>query len=96
MSVLKLVLETGRTHQIRVHLAHIGHPVLGDTTYASDFKTKAAKLGGIAREALASLNRQALHAAELGFKHPITGKSLHFERPLPADMQDLLTALQTH
>jgi 23S rRNA pseudouridine1911/1915/1917 synthase len=94
VSLLKLVLETGRTHQIRVHLAHIGHPVLGDTTYASDFKTKAAKLGETAREALAALDRQALHAAELGFEHPITGKSLHFESPLPPDMQVLLTALQ--
>ena len=96
VSLLKLVLETGRTHQIRVHLAHIGHPVLGDTTYASDFKTKAAKLDETAREALASLNRQALHAAEFGFEHPITGKSLHFESPLPADMQALLAALQAH
>ena len=96
VSLLKLVLETGRTHQIRVHLSHIGHPVLGDTTYASDFKTKAAKLDEAAREALASLNRQALHAAEFGFEHPITGKSLHFESPLPADMQALLAALQAH
>jgi 23S rRNA pseudouridine1911/1915/1917 synthase len=96
VSLLKLVLETGRTHQIRVHLAHIGHPVLGDATYASAFKTKGAKLSEAAREALASLDRQALHAAELGFEHPITGQSLHFESPLPSDMEALLKALQAH
>ena len=94
VSLLRLELETGRTHQIRVHLAHIGHPVLGDTTYASDFKTKATKLGEAARTALGALGRQALHAAELGFEHPITGRSLGFESPLPHDMQALLTALQ--
>ncbi len=84
VSLLKLVLETGRTHQIRVHLAHIGHPVLGDATYASDFKTKAPSSPKQRAQALASLDRQALHAAELGFEHPITGKSLHFESPLPS------------
>jgi 23S rRNA pseudouridine1911/1915/1917 synthase len=94
VSLLRLQLETGRTHQIRVHLAHIGHPVLGDTTYGSDFKTKAARLGEDARAAFAALNRQALHAAELGFEHPRTGKPVRFEAPLPADMQALLAALQ--
>ncbi len=94
VSLLRLELETGRTHQIRVHLAHIGHPVLGDTTYASGFKAKAAKLGADAGAALAALDRQALHAAELGFAHPITGKSLRFESPLPPDMRALLAALQ--
>jgi 23S rRNA pseudouridine1911/1915/1917 synthase len=94
VSLLRLVLETGRTHQIRVHLAHVAHPVLGDTTYASGFKAKAAKLDEPARAALAALDRQALHAAELGFEHPITGKSLQFERPLPPDMQHLLDALR--
>jgi 23S rRNA pseudouridine1911/1915/1917 synthase len=95
VSLLRLELETGRTHQIRVHLAHVAHPVLGDTTYASGFKAKAAKLDEPARAALAALDRQALHAAELGFDHPITGKSLRFERPLPADMQALLDALES-
>jgi 23S rRNA pseudouridine1911/1915/1917 synthase len=93
-SLLKLTLETGRTHQIRVHLAHIGHPVLGDTTYASGFKAKVANLGEAARQALEALDRQALHAAELGFDHPVTGKALRFTSPLPADMQALLTALR--
>jgi 23S rRNA pseudouridine1911/1915/1917 synthase len=95
VSLLRLVLETGRTHQIRVHLAHIAHPVLGDATYASGYKAKATKLGEPARVALAELDRQALHAAELGFEHPITGKSLQFERPLPPDMQRLLDALES-
>jgi 23S rRNA pseudouridine1911/1915/1917 synthase len=95
VSLLKLELETGRTHQIRVHLAHIGHPVLGDTTYASGFKAKIGNLGEAAQAALHAMHRQALHAAQLGFEHPITGRSLHFECPLPADMQRLLEALQS-
>jgi len=94
VSLLRLQLETGRTHQIRVHLAHIGHPVLGDTTYGSDFKTKAGRLSEAAQAAFAALGRQALHAAELGFEHPRTGKSVRFERPLPADMQTLLDVLR--
>ena len=93
VSLLRLQLETGRTHQIRVHLAHIGHPVLGDTTYGSDFKTKAGRLGEEAQAAFAALGRQALHAAELGFEHPRTGKAVRFERPLPADMQALLDGI---
>lgn len=95
VSLLRLELETGRTHQIRVHLAHIGHPVLGDTTYASGFKAKAGKLGERARAALTALDRQALHAAELGFEHPISGRKLKFSRPLPLDMQELLAALRS-
>jgi 23S rRNA pseudouridine1911/1915/1917 synthase len=94
VSLLRLVLETGRTHQIRVHLAHVGHPVLGDCTYASGFKAKAEKLGEEARAALAALDRQALHAAELGFEHPRSGKPMRFESPLPADMQAFLDALR--
>lgn len=94
VSLLRLELETGRTHQIRVHLAHIGHPVLGDATYASGFKAKVMKLGETAKSALAALDRQALHAAELGFEHPRSGKHLRFQSPLPADMQALLDALR--
>jgi 23S rRNA pseudouridine1911/1915/1917 synthase len=94
VSLLKLELETGRTHQIRVHLAHIGHPVLGDATYASGYKAKAGKLGKEARAALAALGRQALHAAELGFEHPRTGKRLRLVSPLPADMQRLIDTLR--
>jgi 23S rRNA pseudouridine1911/1915/1917 synthase len=94
VSLLRLELETGRTHQIRVHLAHIGHPVLGDATYGSGFKAKAAKLSPAALQALEAIDRQALHAAELGFEHPVTGEAMHFESELPPDMQALLGALK--
>ncbi len=92
-SMLECQLETGRTHQIRVHMAHIGHPLLGDGLYGGGFFTKANVLGMKARAALAALGRQALHAAVLGFEHPATGDTLHFESALPADMGALLAAL---
>jgi 23S rRNA pseudouridine1911/1915/1917 synthase len=93
-SLLACMLETGRTHQIRVHLAHIGHPIMGDETYATGFKTKAGRLGEDARDALEALGRQALHAAVLGFTHPVTGETLRFEAPLPPDMARLVAALR--
>ena len=80
-SLLRLTLETGRTHQVRVHLAHIGHPLLGDMTYGAGFKASARKLGEEAQAALAALGRQALHAAELAFVHPVTGKRLRVCQP---------------
>ena len=89
-------LETGRTHQIRVHMAHIGHPVLGDPVYAAGFRTRAALLGETAQAALEALGRQALHAQALGFAHPVTGEELLFESPMPADMARLLEALRGH
>jgi 23S rRNA pseudouridine1911/1915/1917 synthase len=82
-------LETGRTHQIRVHLAHIGHPLMGDTVYGPGFKTKAAHLTPRARESLTDLGRQALHAYLLGFEHPISGEELAFRSELPADLARL-------
>ncbi len=93
-SLVRCRLETGRTHQIRVHLAHIGHPLLGDGVYGSGFRASARKLGMAAQEALKSLNRQALHATALGFEHPRSGIRLAFESPAPADFARLLTALR--
>jgi 23S rRNA pseudouridine1911/1915/1917 synthase len=93
-SLLACMLETGRTHQIRVHLAHIGHPIMGDETYATGFKTKAGRLSEDARNALEALGRQALHAAVLGFTHPVTGETLRFEAPLPPDIARLVEALR--
>jgi 23S rRNA pseudouridine1911/1915/1917 synthase len=93
-SLVRCELETGRTHQIRVHMAHLGHPLLGDATYGSGFKTKANRLSGAQQAALAALGRQALHAAVLGFEHPRTGEALRFESPLPADMKALVSALR--
>ena len=93
-SLLRCGLETGRTHQIRVHMAHIGHPLLGDEVYGSGFRTAARKLDPEAREALNQLKRQALHATTLGFEHPLTGQPLRFESPAPDDFATLLTALR--
>jgi 23S rRNA pseudouridine1911/1915/1917 synthase len=93
-ALVRCELETGRTHQIRVHMAHIGHPLLGDQLYGSGFKTKANRLGEDQQSALAALRRQALHATILGFEHPRTGDFLRFESPLPADMARLLDSLR--
>jgi 23S rRNA pseudouridine1911/1915/1917 synthase len=80
-------LETGRTHQVRVHMTSLGHPLLGDPAYG---RTKSAH-----RELLKRLHfeRQALHAAELGFNHPVTGEASSFKSAVPSDMQELLSAL---
>ena len=91
-SLIRCVLETGRTHQIRVHMTHIGHPLLGDKAYGASFKASLSTLSDTARNAVNILNRQALHAGKLGFEHPRTGKALSFESPMPADMVQLLAA----
>jgi 23S rRNA pseudouridine1911/1915/1917 synthase len=93
-SLLALKLETGRTHQIRVHLAHSGHPLMGDSVYGPHFKTKANQLGPQSRAALAALGRQALHAYLLVLEHPKTGEILRWEQPLPEDLLLLKGALE--
>lgn len=93
-SLITCRLETGRTHQIRVHMAHIGHPLIGDGIYGGGFRTKAALLAPEAREAADFFGRQALHAAVLGFAHPRTGEVLRFERLPPPDFMHLLEMLR--
>ncbi|HEX4571382.1 MAG TPA: RluA family pseudouridine synthase [Dongiaceae bacterium] len=93
-SLVECRLATGRTHQIRVHLAAIGHPLLGDPVYGRESAERRARLGPAGRAALAGFRRQALHAATLGFRHPRTGASLAFESPLPADLACLINALK--
>jgi 23S rRNA pseudouridine1911/1915/1917 synthase len=93
-ALLACELETGRTHQIRVHLSHIGHPLMGDAVYGPHFKTKANQLGPEAQAALSALGRQALHAYLLVLEHPRTGELLHWEQPLPEDLLLLESALK--
>jgi 23S rRNA pseudouridine1911/1915/1917 synthase len=88
-SLLACQLETGRTHQIRVHLASIGHPVMADPTYGSGFRTKSALLSPPAQAALADLGRQALHAHILAVKHPSSGEIITFRSELPPDLARL-------
>jgi 23S rRNA pseudouridine1911/1915/1917 synthase len=94
ISLLRLVLETGRTHQIRVHLTHIGHPVVGDRTYGTGFKTRLASIRANAKDPANALMRQALHAEQLQFEHPVTGKKLNFYSKLPPELERLGEALK--
>lgn len=87
-------LETGRTHQIRVHMAHAGHGLIGDPTYGGKRKVSEKAVGAAAVAAAEGFPRQALHAATLGFEHPVTGEMLEFSSPLPEDMEALITALR--
>ena len=93
-SLVECRLETGRTHQVRVHLAHLGHPLLGDADYGAGFRTKSAKLAEPARSLVAALDRQALHAAGLTFTHPVSDSVLSFESPLPPDLAAVAEALR--
>jgi 23S rRNA pseudouridine1911/1915/1917 synthase len=92
-SLLSCKLETGRTHQIRVHLSHIGHPLMGDPVYGPHFKTKASHLGPQSQAALAALDRQALHAYLLALEHPHTGAILEWNSDLPGELALLRTSL---
>ena len=92
-TLLRLELESGRTHQIRVHLAHIGFPIVGDPLYGGRRRIPAGCTPALA-EALGAFHRQALHAARLALVHPVTGRSMEWQAPLPADMQGLLAALE--
>lgn len=93
VSQIKCILETGRTHQIRVHMTHIGHPLLGDQVYGSGFAASKSKLSDQAQKCLEALSRQALHAFHLGFEHPITGEPMRFDSELPKKIQRLADAL---
>jgi 23S rRNA pseudouridine1911/1915/1917 synthase len=93
-SLLECTLETGRTHQVRVHLAHIGHPLIGDPLYGKGFSSKLRKLPEPLQGKLAALDRQALHAAQLAFVHPATGTLLKFNSPLPADLAEIVEAFK--
>src|SRR6056297_3345522 len=93
-ALLECRLETGRTHQIRVHLAHVGHGLIGDPVYGGRRKLSQKALSPRAIEAAQGFARQALHAAVLGFTHPVSGVALLFEAPLPADMSALIAALR--
>ncbi|GAB4374690.1 MAG: RluA family pseudouridine synthase [Kiloniellaceae bacterium] len=97
VSLVECRLKTGRTHQIRVHLAEIGHPLLGDPLYgrAGTAARRARLLPEAAQAALAALGRQALHAKTLGFQHPVTGDALQFESVLPSDISALISSLES-
>ena len=94
LALMECWLETGRTHQIRVHMAHAGHGLVGDATYGGKRKLPKAALPEISAEAVKAFPRQALHAAVLGFEHPVTGENVRFEAPLPQDMMDLLDVMR--
>ena len=93
LALMECWLETGRTHQIRVHMTHAGHGLVGDPTYGGKRKLPKSALSEQAAEAVKTFPRQALHAAVLGFDHPVNGEAMRFEAPLPADMQGLLDIL---
>ena len=92
-SLVECWLETGRTHQIRVHMAYAGHSLIGDPVYGGKRKVSEKAIGLAATALVMGFPRQALHAATLGFEHPVTGGMLEFSSPLPADLAELLTAL---
>ncbi len=92
-SLLRLALESGRTHQIRVHMAHIDHPLVGDPVYGGRLRLPAGA-GTELTERLRAFKRQALHAEQLKLRHPVSEQAMHWQSPLPPDMQELLAALE--
>jgi 23S rRNA pseudouridine1911/1915/1917 synthase len=93
LSHVRCQLESGRTHQIRVHMAHIGYPLLGDAVYGARLRLPK-QAAESTRKLLQQFPRQALHAAQLGLEHPVTGENMQWQAPLPEDMQALLQALR--
>ncbi len=91
-TLVRVKLETGRTHQIRVHMAHIKYPLVGDPVYGGRFQLPAGCSESL-EQALRGFKRQALHATKLGLVHPVTGEYLEWEQPVPEDMQNLLNVL---
>ncbi len=97
-SLVEFRLETGRTHQIRIHALEMGHPVFGDTVYGGDsirFGVRTGSRNAFYRNLFTRLPRQALHAYSLGFRHPTTGEDVFFEVPLPPDMDFVASRLRT-
>lgn len=94
LSLVELTLETGRTHQIRVHMSSKGHAIVGDPTYGSAGRAAEIKRKDI-RDKVKNLKRQALHACLLGFKHPLTGEYMEFHSELPRDMQNIIDLLES-
>ena len=92
---VKCILETGRTHQIRVHMSYIDHPLIADSMYGGKIRFPK-KADEKLKQALKGFNRQALHAKKLTLSHPITGEQMSWKAPLPQDMQDLLEVLSTY
>ncbi len=92
-SLLRLALESGRTHQIRVHMAHIDHPLVGDPVYGGRLRLPAGA-GTELTERLRAFKRQALHAEQLKLRHPVSEQAMHWQSPLPPDMRELLAALE--
>lgn len=95
VSLIECRLETGRTHQIRVHMTHIGNPLLGDQEYGKQFANRGVRLPEAAARLFEDFKRQALHARTLGFKHPTSGEAVSFSADPPKDMADLIAALDS-
>ena len=95
VSLVKVVIKTGRTHQIRVHFAHAHHPVVGDSTYGGKKRARSVQ-NPLLRGRLSKVTRQMLHARRLVIEHPATGETLDLSTPLPEDMSDLLQFLRTY